>query len=177
MITLIELFENVKSGYSGIKRKEMAAGLGKLIGTPVGIGAGAAVGSLAGPVGAAIGGGFGGFSGNLIGHNIGYKSVEDPEGKIDEKKALHRVGALANTYDPFLSNITGKGIGLAAASSAAPILAPIGLNIAGLAHLGSNVFSRKTAEKLGYGDVGKFGTILSPTVTGLTTPKKLQEKK
>lgn len=163
MITITNLLfeEETPQGYSGIKRKDVGQGWGGYIGGLAGVPLGALGGSLIDPVvGTLIGGGIGYGAGSYLGGKIGKNAISNPDDLIDEEKPTHRIGSLM------------------AAHASGP--ASIGNMVyPGAGDLGAQVYTsfakEGNANKLGYGNFGKFGNVFfGPILTGLTKPKAMK---
>ena len=169
----------INEGYSGLTKRDVGRGYGGILGGL--IGGGLATNFLTLPafkkmidthepedtgdflrnagLAAAIAAGS-----KYIGGKMGEKMYERPDEKIDEKSKLDRIGALASLHAK----------GLPSAISALP-----GMSTA--SRLGTDAYSSYAdngiANKLGYGNFGKFGNLLLGPVVGLTTPEKLRDKR
>jgi hypothetical protein len=160
--------EAVSPGYSGYTRKEMGSGVGKMVG--------GAVGSLPGAV---------------MGHYVGKGSVDNPEGKIDERKPLHRMGVLTDkTYGMKQLKSAGIGAALGGAGLAAlakhggaenpALFGAIGAGTGAVLGAGASAARQgwKAAKRLGYGTIGKTAaaTPMIGGLTGIARPKALKNK-
>jgi hypothetical protein len=158
--------EAISPGYSGYTRKEMGSGVGKMVG--------GAVGSLPGAV---------------MGHYVGKGSVDNPEGKIDERKPLHRMGVLIDkTYG--MKQLKGAGIGAALGTGLGVLAATrddnptafgaVGAGTGAILGAGASAARQgwKAAKRLGYGTIGKTAaaTPMIGGLAGIARPKALKTK-
>ena len=158
-------------GYSGYKMKDVGSGYGKVIG---GIAAG--------------------IPGMILGHYAGKNAPDNPDKDIDENKASHRIGVIADEGIRAGRMAKYAAIGAVLGMSALTVAKAIkdgdldpetlakvagagGLIGAAGGVVGSTIKGRvEAADRLGYGTTGKVGAALTP-LSGVFRPKKLNHHK